>query len=263
MMLGAPSRSLSAALGSRRMAPFSASLPPPSRSQTISESQSDLGSHRTEDGKPPASLLHRRHRLLSVRVRDRRIRHRSSGRSDTASPLIRPRRITSVRRSAIYAAETGLSEGLWDGESLHWTCKLPPSPPTARAVSISARCLFPPTAAVIRPQTGESQQLLRLFVCMSTCVSPACGGSCIRGVAAGGCAGCWCQPPRSPGPTPIQVSSLLLLLLRLCRTRAWHRATSHHEPRGPPTLGAVQLPPPPHPHQKGDLRVLEVAVWVT
>lgn len=47
------SDTLASALGSRRMTPFSRSLalPPPSRSQTISDSLSDLGSHRTEGWK--------------------------------------------------------------------------------------------------------------------------------------------------------------------------------------------------------------------
>lgn len=68
------------------------------------------------DGKPSAPLLHRRHRLFSLRVRDQRIRHRRSGRSDTASPLIRPQphHLRPAEREC-FAPEIGLSEGVWDG----------------------------------------------------------------------------------------------------------------------------------------------------
>lgn len=103
------------------------------------------------------------------------------------------------------------------------------------AARFSLSFFFFRTASVIHPQTGETQQLLQLIVCMSTCVWPPCGGYCIRGVAAGGFARCWrwcwCRPARSPGRTVVQVSSLLLLRLRETLSDSGITQTSRSEPR--------------------------------
>lgn len=121
---------------------------------------------------------------------------------------------------------------------------------------------------MIHPQTGETQQLLQLIVCMSTCVWPPCGGYCIRGVAAGGFARCWrwcwCRPARSPGRTVVQVSSLLLSRLRETLSDSGITQTSRGEPgilwSTDPSGRTVSGPPPPfhhhHHHRNGGLCAL-------
>lgn len=154
---------LAAALGSRRLPPPPSSSspshsllplflsPPPSASLSLSsplplalrlfQSLCQTWAHTgRRDGKPSAPLLHHRQRPSSRRFPGQRvILHRRSGWSDTASPLIRPHPhpLRPAERQW-FAPETGLLEGVWDGEALHWTSKLTPSHPTARSLSICA-----------------------------------------------------------------------------------------------------------------------------
>lgn len=71
-------------------------------------------------------------------------------------------------------------------------------------VSVSA--FYAARAYLICPQTGETQQLLLLIVCMSTCILLPCGGYCNRVFAAGGFPPSFCLPSCSSGPSVILVS---------------------------------------------------------
>lgn len=81
--------------------------------------------------------------------------------------------------------------------------KIPPPPPLC---PVSVPAFYAAKASLICPQKGETQQLLLLIVCMSTCILLPCGGYCNRVVAAGGFSPSFCQPSCSPGPSVILVS---------------------------------------------------------
>lgn len=120
------------------------------------------------DGKPSAPLLHHRQRPSSRRFPGQRvILHRRSGRSDTASPLIRPHShpLRPAERQW-FAPETGLLEGVWDGEALHWTSKLTPSRPTARSLSSCALFsffLFFPHSVGDSPANGRNSTVVAAY----------------------------------------------------------------------------------------------------
>lgn len=114
----------------------------------------------------------------------------------------------------------------------------PLSPPV---LSLSA--FYAAKAYLICPQTGETQQLLLLIVCMSTCILLPCGGYCNRVVAAGGFPPSFCLPSCSSGPSVILVSFILpttshtlrfilvLLLVIAFTKRRSNRLSDTHEAR--------------------------------
>lgn len=71
---------------------------------------------------------------------------------------------------------------------------------------VSGAAFYAAKASLISPQKGETQQLLLLIVCMSTCILLPCGGYCNRVVTAGGFSLSFCQPSCSSGPSVILVS---------------------------------------------------------
>lgn len=78
--------------------------------------------------------------------------------------------------------------------------------PSLRLRCVSGAAFYAAKASLIWPQKGETQQLLLLIVCMSTCISLPCGGYCNRVAAAGGFSPLFCQLSCFCGPSVILVS---------------------------------------------------------